>query len=248
MGIRENEGRYVRSRSLRDSAVKRKHPLNFMSRAVASHHIISCEATRRLSSYRRKQITYKGYDVNHTWNLVILPMEDRISCHYRIPLHKSGHKDEAIITHYEKSLGMSISGLRGELETEASKESDTHKQKILEDDIGVIDVLNGYHKIVGVKLARALKGLTCKTNKEEYSETLDDLSIEILGEISRDKLLLIHRGKHFAKGASGCEDCQEPGARTKRKHFGPLDNAPKKSKVKKFCYIGNRLKTVKEQK
>lgn len=219
-----------------------------MDRAIASHHIISCEATRRLSSYRRKQITYKGYDVNHPWNLVILPMKDRIACHYQMPLHKSGHKDEAIITHYEKSKGVSVSGLQKELQAEAHQEGDQHKQKVFGDDIGVVDVLNGYHKIVGVKLARALKGLHCKTDIEEFSATLDDLSLEILGEISRDQLLLIKRGKDFAKGKSGCEICQSPGAKTNRIHFGPLDNAPNETKVSLFCYTGARLKTVKEQK
>ncbi|WP_049846766.1 AHH domain-containing protein [Vibrio sp. VPAP30] len=248
MGIIENEGRYIRSKSLRDSAVKRKHPLNFMDRSVASHHIISCEATRRLSSYRRKQITYKGYDVNHPWNLVILPMKDRIACHFKMPLHKSGHKDEGIITHYERSLGVSLAGLQSELVDEASQESSQDKRKILADDVSVIDVLSGYHKIVGVKLARALKGLTCKTSKEGFSSALDDLSIEILGEISRDKLLLIRRGKDFAKNKAGCEICQTPGSNTKRVHFGPLDKAPSLAKVRVFCYAGRRLKTVKEQK
>ncbi|MBE4183566.1 hypothetical protein HJ089_03200 [Vibrio parahaemolyticus] len=118
MGIRENEGRYVRSRSLRDTAVKKKHPLNFMDRAVASHHIISCEATRRLSSYRRKQITNKGYDVNHAWNLVILPMQDKIACHYKLPLHKSSHLSNNIITHYERSAGVNISDIKSSLENQ----------------------------------------------------------------------------------------------------------------------------------
>ncbi|MEZ8348719.1 AHH domain-containing protein [Vibrio splendidus] len=248
MGIRENEGRYIRSRSLRDSAVKKKHPLNFMNRAVASHHIISCDATRRLSSYRRKQITYKGYDVNHLWNLVILPMQDKIACHYQMPLHRSSHKDNAIVTHYEKSLGVSIAGLQSKLDQEMLAENDREKKKVLEDDIAVIDVLNGYHKVVGVKLARALKGLSCRTNKERFTAKLDDLSIDILGEISRNKLLLLQRGAHFAPGESGCEMCSEAASMTNRVHFNSLDSAPSKLEVKAFCYSGRRLKTIKEQK
>ncbi|EGR3362314.1 hypothetical protein DMN80_05060 [Vibrio parahaemolyticus] len=248
MGIRENEGRYVRSRSLRDTAVKKKHPLNFMDRAVASHHIISCEATRRLSSYRRKQITYKGYDVHHTWNLVILPMQDKIACQYKLPLHSSSHKDSGIVTHYEKSMGVSVSGLQSELKSEVLNESDQLKKKIFEDDVAVIDVLSGYHKVVGVKLARTLKGLNCKTNKERFTAKLDDLSIDILGEISRNKLLLIQRGANFLPGKSGCETCSEPNAKTNRVHFNSQDNAPSTIEVKAFCYSGRRLKTIKEQK
>ncbi|OCH19489.1 AHH domain-containing protein [Aliivibrio logei] len=248
MGIVKNEGRYIRSKSLRDSAVKRKHPLNFMSKSIASHHIISCEATRRLSSYRRKQITYKGYDVNHPWNLVILPMEDRIACHYKMPLHKSGHKDEKLITHYEESLGLSITNLTAQLKTEAEEETNLRKKKFYTEDAEVIDILNGYHKIVAVKLARILKGLTCKSDPETFTETLDDLSIDIVGEISRNELLLLQRGKFFAKNKKGCDDCRVPDSKTNRKHFGPSDNAPKKSVVVTFCYNGSRLKTIKEQK
>ncbi|MUK50071.1 hypothetical protein A6E13_07155 [Aliivibrio fischeri] len=247
MGIVKNEGRYIRSKSLRDSAIKRKHPLNFMDRAVASHHIISCEATRHLSSYRRKQITYKGYDINHPWNLVILPMKDRIACHYRMPLHKSGHKDEELITHYERSLGLSITNLTTQLKNEAEAETNQRKKKFYTEDIEVIDILNGYHKIIAVKLARTLKGLTCKSDPETFVETLDDLSIDIVGEISRYELLLLQRGKFFTKNQKGCNDCRIVDSKINRKHFGPLDNAPNKATVKKFCYNGSRLKTIKEQ-
>ncbi len=128
MGIIANEGRYIRAGSLRDSAVKRKHPLNFMSKAVASHHLISCEATRRLSDYRKKQISYEGYDVNHIKNLVILPMKERISCQYHIPLHMSGHTDNSIVTHYEEQLYISLDGEVSKFKNEASKEEDENKK------------------------------------------------------------------------------------------------------------------------
>ncbi|EGQ8019239.1 AHH domain-containing protein [Vibrio alginolyticus] len=249
MGIRENEGRYVRSRSLRDTAVKKKHPLNFMDRAVASHHIISCEATRRLSSYRRKQITNKGYDVNHAWNLVILPMQDKIACHYKLPLHKSSHLSNNIITHYERSAGVNISDIKSSLENQKNSETNQDTKKILEDDLSVIDVLSGYHKIVAVKLARILKGLHCKTDPTDFSERLDDLSQELLGEIDRGDLLLLRRGKHFPKGQRGCRDCRKPNAKTDRIHFGPLDNAPSMPRVLAFCYTSDGdLKTVQQQK
>lgn len=248
MGIIVNEGRYMRSTSLRDTAVRRKHPLNFMLKAVASHHIISCEATRRLSSFRRKQIIYKGYDVNHPWNLVMLPMQDRIACHYRLPLHKSGHKAPEIITHYEKSLQVSLSGMESELKNEAETETDNHKQKVFTDDANALDLLGGYHRITGVRLTRVLKGLTCKSEPKNFTDKIDDLSIKLLKEISTNKLLLLERGKHFAKGKKGCDDCQKPNAKTKRVHFDALDNAPTKEKVKTFCYLGIRLKTIQEQK
>ncbi len=250
MGIIANEGRYIRSKSLRDSAVRRKHPLNFMSRAIASHHLISCEATRRLSSYRRKQITYKGYDVNHVKNLVILPMEERISCQYYVPYHKSAHIDSQLITHYESKVRpkLHLSNMVNELKGEADQEEDEKQKKNLIDDINAIDVLSGYHRIIGVKLARVLKGLNCESDAKDFVDMLDDLSISISGDIAKFRLLLIERGKYIEKGQPGCDKCRESGSMTNRTHFDDWDLAPSMQSVFSFCYKGKRLKTVYEQK
>lgn len=250
MGIIANEGRYIRSKSLRDSAVKRKHPLNFMSKAVASHHLISCEATRRLSSYRRKQIQNKGYDVNHVKNLVILPMEKTISCHYYIPYHKSAHTSSRLISHYESKVHpeLSVNSTLADLKKEADNEKDVKQKKILNDDIDVVDILGGYHKIVAVKLVRALKGLNCDSDAKKFVDTLDNLSAKIVNDISKYRLLLIEKGKYMEKGQSGCDICQSHGVNTHRVHFDSLDKAPTYESVKAFCYKGKRLKTVYQQK
>ncbi|MHC6526980.1 AHH domain-containing protein [Vibrio proteolyticus] len=251
MGIRTDEGRYVRSKSLRDSAIKRKHPLNFMPRAVASHHLISCEATRRLSSYRRKQITNKGYDVNHIKNLVILPMKEEISCQYYIPFHLSAHTDEQLVTHYESKVGPKshLSNMMSKLEKGLVEENDDNQRKILKDDIEAIkDVLGGYHRIIGVRLARVLKGLNCNTDEIEYAAKLDNLSLKIVGDISKFRLLLIERGKYMKKGQPGCNTCRKPSSITDRVHFEHSDNAPTYELVKSFCYSGKRLKIIYEQK
>ncbi len=117
-------------------------------------------------------------------------------------------------------------------------------------DLNVLDELSGYHKIVGVKLARVLKGLPC--GAEDFVKKLDELSIEIVGDISRYDLLLISRGKFMEEKKGGCRLCRAENSITNRIHFDDIDLAPKKVKVDDFCFMNgsrnDRLKIIYEQK
>ena len=249
MPIRENEGKWSRSSSLRDSTAKKAHPLNFTYRAVASHHIVSCESLSRLSKDRQNQIVRKGYNVNHQENLVILPMNDQISCQYNIPLHKSNHTDSEIITQYEERTGEdNVSDLSEIIVGEMD-------DGMLEADISTLNALLGYHKVVAKKLALKLKSISCDTKPRQYIDKIDDVSTDILSDITAFDLLLILKGKNMEAGEGGCLICQEKNKRKKhwkiarRTIFKWNKTIPSPSTVESFCFMGDRIRllSIREQ-
>ncbi|MUK94779.1 hypothetical protein GNP80_20420 [Aliivibrio fischeri] len=254
MPIRENEGKWTRSSSLRDSTAKKAHPLNFKFRAVASHHIISCEALNKLSTARQDQIIKKGYNVNHQKNLVILPMNDQIACQYNMPLHKSNHTDSDIIQQYQERTGEEkVDDLTNVDLIDKNTVSDIG---MLTNDISSLNVLTGYHKVIARKLALGLKQINCDTKPKLYIGIIDDVATEILGEIASFDLLLISKGKDVEDIDVGCSICQKNKIRkthwkTKQQTQFKFDKKiPKKSEVESFSFLGEeriRLLNIREQ-
>jgi len=249
MPIREDEGRWSRSSSLRDSKAKKAHPLNFKFRAVASHHIVSCESLSRLSEDRQNQIVRKGYNVNHQKNLVILPMNDQIACQYNMPLHKSNHADSEIIAQYEERTGEdNVSDLSEIIVGEMD-------DGMLEADISTLNALFGYHKVVAKKLALKLKLISCDTKPRQYIDKIDDVSIDVLSDITAFDLLLILKGKEMEADEDGCLICQKKNKR--KEHWKDAHRAilklnkviPTPSAVNSFCFKGDRIRllSIREQ-
>ncbi|ELS9255708.1 hypothetical protein ACJO2A_15045 [Vibrio parahaemolyticus] len=249
MPIREGKGKWARSRSLRDSKAKKHHPLNFKLRSVASHHVVSCDTLSRLSEARQQQIVRKGYDVNHQKNLVVLPTVDEISCQYSVPLHKSGHIDSDLIAHYDDRTGEEVEADLASLATNPVTEES------VKEDVQLLNGALGYHKVVAKKLALRLKSINCDTLPKSYIDTIDDVSIEILGDIASFDLLLISKGKLMEEGDKGCVRCIKKGVRhthyTKRFRslFKLKKRVPEQETVDAFSYIPGkyRLMSVREQ-
>ena len=248
MPIRENEGKWSRSSSLRDSAAKKAHPLNFKFRAVASHHIISCEALSKLSTARQDQIIRKGYNVNHQKNLVILPMNDQIACQYNMPLHKSNHTDSDIIQQYQERTGEeAIDDLTN---LDLIDQNTVSNLDMLTNDISSLNVLLGYHKIIAKKLAFRLKMINCDTLPLDYINKIDSTAIEILGDLASFDLLLISKGKNVEKGETGCSICQKNKIRNphwKEKHETMIKlnrKIPTRSEVESFSFQGSRIRLL----
>ncbi len=248
MPIRENEGKWSRSSSLRDSAAKKAHPLNFKFRAVASHHIISCEALSKLSTARQDQIIRKGYNVNHQKNLVILPMNDQIACQYNMPLHKSNHTDSDIIQQYQERTGEeAIDDLTN---LDLIDKNTASNLDMLTNDISSLNVLSGYHKVVARKLALGLKNINCDTTPKLYIGTIDDIATEILGDIASFDLLLISKGKNGEDGEIGCSICQKN--KIRNPHWKEKNQAifkfnkkiPTSSEVESFSFLGSRVRLL----
>ncbi len=254
MPIRENKGKWDRG-NLRDSKVKAKHPLNFKMKSVASHHIISCDTLEKLSTSRKRQIIRKGYDVNHQKNLVILPMIDQISCQFMVPLHKSGHKDHEIIRIYGERTGEEPESEMDSLLEDEKNAPEENQDQVLVSDLASLGSALGYHKIVAQKLAFKLKSISCDTSPRKYIDEIDDVSLDVLGDISSFDLLLIFKGKDMEEDEVGCSVCQEINDRhvhyNKRKvtFLNLIKPIPKQSVVNSFCYKGNkiRLLNVREQ-
>ncbi|MGR6779969.1 AHH domain-containing protein [Moritella viscosa] len=246
MAIQKNKGRWKRSSLSKIKTKRENHPLNFQAKAIAAHHLISCDVAAKLSSTRKKQIVYKGYDINYPFNLVFLPMMDQSACHYEVPLHKSGHTDRKIEEFYSEKKGSTIDSDISELEANLHKETDKDKSTILQDDINMVSHLKGYHRVVGSMLAKVLKNLDCDDNKDDFVDTLDELSIEIAAEIGRFKLHLISRGRHMESNQKGCSYCRKANAR--HDHYSVLSNTKilPKDAIKRYCYTGVRLYTVQE--
>ncbi|MEZ9620802.1 AHH domain-containing protein [Vibrio sp. 10N.222.55.A3] len=252
MGIQTDKGRWSRSslKTKKISSVRDKHPLNFQAYSVAAHHLISCEVAKKLSSVRKKQIVYKGYDINYLFNLTFLPTIDQVSCQYRVPLHKSGHTDQRLEEYYQAETGTSIVQDLSSLEANVANETNSFKSELLEGDLSLITSLSGYHKVVASMLAKKLKSVDCDTNAQEYVDTLDELSLDIADLIGNHKLHLIARGRHLSNTGTGCHFCRNSGG--DRNHYDLSDvsyrrSVPTKEKVKAFCYEGSSLKTIGEQ-
>ncbi len=113
----------------------------------------------------------------------------------------------------------------------------------------------GYHKIVAQKLAFKLKSISCDTSPRKYIDKIDDVSIDVLGDISSFDLLLIFKGKYMEEDGVGCSVCQEKNERhvhySQRKitFLNLRKPVPKQSVVDSFCYKGSkvRLLNVREQ-
>ncbi|EPS3429388.1 AHH domain-containing protein [Vibrio alginolyticus] len=253
MGIIKDKGRWERS-SLSNSKVKslrNKHPLNFQTYSMAAHHLISCEVAKKLSSIRKKQIVYKGYDINYLYNLVLLPTIDQVSCQYNVPLHKSGHTDRRLEEYFQRESGKNLESELSELESDLKQEADADKSKLLAGDLSMVASVRGYHKVVGSMLAKTLKNLDCDTEAQEYVDSLDELSIDIADLLGCHKLHLISRGRHLTPSGKGCHMCRSGKVDTPRLHYlsGSRDfdePVPSQAKVKKFCFEGASLKTMGE--
>ncbi len=253
MSIQKSKGRWRRS-SLSNSKVKEKrekHPLNFQPYSVAAHHLISCEVAQKLSSIRKDQIVYKGYDINYLYNLVLLPTIDQISCQYCVPLHKSGHTDHLLEEYFQQETDSDLDGDLLSLRSDTGSEIDLFKSQMLVDDLSVVENVSGYHKIVASMLAKTLKSLDCDTNAQDYVDRLDELSIDIADLLGRHKLHLISRGRHLSPAGSGCHFCRSSKTNQPRKHYEVGDKSfrkpvPTKSEVKSFCFEGESLKTLGE--
>ncbi|MGR3986830.1 hypothetical protein [Vibrio harveyi] len=75
------------------------------------------------------------------------------------------------------------------------------------EDVQSLNGALGYHKVVAKKLALRLKSINCDTLPKSYIDTIDDVSIEILGDIASFDLLLISKGKLMEEGDKGCVRC-----------------------------------------
>ena len=113
----------------------------------------------------------------------------------------------------------------------------------------------GYHKIVAQKLAFKLKSISCDTSPRKYIDKIDDVSIDVLGDISSFDLLLIFKGQYMEEDEVGCSVCQEKNERhvhysqSKVTFLNLRNPVPKQSVVDSFCYKGSkiRLLNVREQ-
>ncbi|MUK37776.1 AHH domain-containing protein [Aliivibrio fischeri] len=245
MSIQKRKGKWERSSLGHIDSKRKAHPLNFKAKSIAAHHLISCEVASKLSSIRKKQIKYKGYDINHPYNLVFLPMIDQISCQYNVPLHKSGHTDSKLEAYYAEQSGSNINDEVSNLISERDKETNENKLSLLQGDIDMLNNLKGYHRIVGSMLAKTLKSLDCDDNSDDFVDSLDELSFDIATKLGRFQLHLISRGRHMQSGQDGCHYCRQDGNRNK--HYHVTDNIPTQDYVKEYCYKGLRLYTVQEK-
>ncbi|MGC3835189.1 AHH domain-containing protein [Moritella viscosa] len=196
-----NVSREADSYLLASKDLRAKHPLNLKVGELDAHHIISDNVVSKLSTFRTLQMKRKGWSMNHGKNLVLLSGDTNICCYYQVPIHSSGHTDSAIAD--------SFYGSKAKMSKDIKKVGDTSEKK-------AINALTGYHKVVAIKLALALKPLDCNTKWKTYMKEIDEVSELILGYISDFKLLLIANGKRFHKTQQGCGTC---GSRTA--HFTP---------------------------
>lgn len=187
--FRQTDSYLLASKSLRTA-----HPLNLKTGELDAHHIISDNVISKLSSFRTLQMQRKGWSLNHGKNLVLLSSNAQICCYYEVPIHSSGHTEDAIADSFYSS--------KAKMAKEIKKVGDTTEKH-------AITVLTGYHKVVAIKLALALKKLNCNTEWKTYLKEIDSISALILRYISKFKLLLIANGKRFQKDQIGCEKCEK---------------------------------------
>ncbi|MCF7478860.1 hypothetical protein L3V32_19390 [Vibrio sp. J2-4] len=168
---------------------------------------------------------------------------------YSVPLHKSGHTDSDLIALYEDRTGDEVEADLASLATNPVTEEP------VKEDGQSLNGAFGYHKVVAKKLALRLKSINCDTLPKSYIDTIDDVSIEILGDIASFDLLLISKGKLMEEGDKGCVRCIKKGVRhthyTKRFRslFKLKKRVPEQETVDAFSYIPGkyRLMSVREQ-
>lgn len=199
-----------------------KHPLKktISNIKLATHHIISVRSTETLAKVRKDLLKYKAYNVNHPKNLVTLPTEKKVCCHYAIPRHTSGHTGKNIEVDYGFNEASEINQLTALHKNET--DSVSKEEATVDDDMHKFNELLAYHKICRMKLSNKIKlnKLNCKSKPEKVVNSLDELSTELLLEISLFKLNLFNGGKYYKKNESGCR--QSDNIKCSRKHGFPL--------------------------
>lgn len=184
----------------------KKHPLKKIQSKIslATHHIISVRATESLNLIRRNLLKCKSYNVNHPKNLVTLPTEKTVCCHYALPRHISAHTGKHIIPNSGFNFDKTLTKLENLYKNEKNERS---KNEItFETEMDGIANLKGYHKICRLKLSNQikLKGLNCKSKPEDVVNAIDKLSTQLLHAISTFKLSLFNNGRYYKDNDSGC--------------------------------------------
>lgn len=201
-----------------------RHPLRGLDDSIklSTHHIISVKSTETLSKARRDLLEYKAYNVNHPKNLVTLPTEKKVCCHYRIPRHASGHTGKKIVTDYKFDESSEVKKLTELHDNET--DSVSKSEATISDDMHRFNELFAYHKICRLKLSTTIKfkKLNCTTKPEKVVNAIDELSSEILMDISYFKLNLFNNGRFYKDGESGCK--QSDSTKCHRNHQYPKLN------------------------
>ncbi|CED60735.1 Putative uncharacterized protein [Moritella viscosa] len=199
-----------------------KHPLrvaNSKSIKLATHHILSIKATESLAKVRRNLLKMKAYDVNHLKNLVTLPTEKQVCCHYALPRHVSGHTGKQIAVDYsfdEKTAEDNLTALHS-----AETDETSLSEATLKDDMHRMDELFAYHKICRMKLSIQIKmeKLNCSSKPEKVVNSIDKLSTNLLIDISQFKLNLFNSGKFYQHDNKvGCKQKEGRNCSSERVH------------------------------
>lgn len=195
-----------------DQKIRDSHKLNFQSKSIAGHHLISNSVIANLSDTRRYQLIEKGWSLNHGYNILILPSIPSIACHFNMPCHETGY------THVEHVL---FNDFYSNKRLKGRSTAKTRKT-IKNDEQDTILKTKDYHKVVATELAIILKGITCKTDYIKDVENIDDLSLKLSNWISNFQLLLTPNGKNYSSKHSpmGCGKCDSA---SPKKHFSSND-------------------------
>ncbi|WP_299020139.1 AHH domain-containing protein [uncultured Photobacterium sp.] len=205
--IKELEGiiqREADSYLLASKALRENNPLNLKTGTLDAHHIISDMVIDRLATFRQYQLERKGWNLNHGKNLVLLSSDSEICCYYETPQHSSGHTEIGIEDSFYGRKSKKITDLKAIRPGE-----DRH----------VVSKTKGYHKVVAIKLAMALKHLNCDTEYKLYVSEVDKVSDNLLGFISSFKLLLKADGRRFKSMKEGCGECSSRDSHFDAGHF-----------------------------